>query len=163
MNTKQLECVINCDSIMKNNVLGVYARNQIPKHIVTFPCGFIVNTDNSDLAGTHWLAFYFQSKDKSEFFDSYGHSPDYFNFIASAYNDKRVQSNTSDVCGQYCLYYLMNRCRGKSMKSTLNQFGDDYNKNDAFVNNFICRTFPYCFHVKGKQKCCAEINVVNKK
>jgi len=160
MNTRQLECVINCDSVMKDKVIGVYARDQIPTRIESFPCGLIVNTDKSYLPGRHWLAFYFESKDKVEFFDSYGHSPEYFNFTADVYNNKRLQSSTSDVCGQYCLYFLLNRCRGLPMKAFVNQFGNNYQENDAFVNNFILQSFPYCFNSKcQRQNCCSEISL----
>ena len=27
---------------------------------------------------THWVAFYFPSRDKGEFFDSYGHPPEHY-------------------------------------------------------------------------------------
>ena len=43
-----------------------------------FPCGFVANTDPSDEPGTHWIAFYFPSKQKGEFFDSYGKPPEYY-------------------------------------------------------------------------------------
>ena len=48
-----------------------------PKVIDRFPCGFVANTDPSDEPGAHWVAFYFQSERKGEFFDSYGKPPDY--------------------------------------------------------------------------------------
>ena len=39
----------------------------------------VANTDPSSKPGTHWVAFYFPSKGKGEFFDSYGHPPIYYN------------------------------------------------------------------------------------
>ena len=161
MNTNQIQCVIDCDSVLKYKVLGVFARNQIPKRVDSFPCGFIVNTDNSDQPGTHWLAFYLKSENETELFDSYGHKPELFHFKATQYNNQRLQSSTTNVCGQYCLYFLFNRCRGRSMNAIIRQFTNDYAKNDAFVNNFIVNTFPYCFNVKYNfvkpQTCCVEI------
>lgn len=158
MNTSQLKCVINCDSVMKKMIKGVFARDEIPSEISSFPSGFIVNTDDGHHVGRHWLAFYFESKIKTEFFDSYGHSPDYFSFEGNTYNDKRLQSSKSIVCGQYCLYYLLNRCRGVPMKSITKPFGNDLEENDNFVNEYITNSFPHCFHsMHTHQTCCAEL------
>lgn len=145
MNTRQLQCVIKCDVVMRRIVEGVFARDELPTWKKHYPHGLIVNTDPKDRHGRHWLAFYCESKDTVEFFDSYGHSPEYFDFTADVYNNKRLQSSTSNVCGQYCLYYLLNRCRGVSMRTIVNRFGDNYRENDTFVYDFMSRSFPYCF------------------
>lgn len=71
MNTRQILDVINSDPVMRKIVIGVFARDQIPHKFHNFPCGFIVNTDTSDRPGKHWLAFYMESKNNVEFFDSY--------------------------------------------------------------------------------------------
>ena len=158
MNTSQLRCATDCDPVMRKKVLGVYARDEVPKEIRTFPTGYIVNTDKSDGLGKHWVAFYGESKEEKEFFDSYGHSPSHFSFEANTYNDKRLQSNTSRVCGQYCLYYLLNRCRGVTMESLLRPFGNDLKANDNYVYEYIQTSFPYCFyHTCTRQTCCAEL------
>ena len=160
MNTQQIQCAIDCDPIMKQKVIGVFARDEIPR-TANFPFGIVMNTDPKTSEGTHWLALYYQSKNTIELFDSYGHSPEYFGLKASAYNNKRLQSKTSDVCGQYCLYYLLNKCRGVSMNSIVKPFSDNYAENDSFVNDFVSKAFPYCFNFTCKyQSCKAEINLL---
>lgn len=72
MNTNQLQCVIDCDHIMRRVISGVYARDQIPTMINKYPYGFIVNTDTSNRPERHWLAFYCESEGTMELFDSYG-------------------------------------------------------------------------------------------
>ena len=164
MNTEEIKCVINCDPVMRYKVLGVFARDQIPA-LTYFPCALIVNTDTSDLPGKHWIAFYYESKEKSEFFDSYGHSPDYFDLNAQTYNETRVQSSISDTCGQFCLYYLLNRCRGVSMTFVVREFSANLETNDRFVKEYIGNSYPYCFNKKMNihkpyyQLCCAETNI----
>jgi len=159
MRTSQLLCAIKCDPVMRNSIIGVYARDQIPSEINQRPVGFIFNTNSSDKSGKHWLAVYFQSRDKGEFFDSYGHPPEYFSLDSNLnYNKKRLQSIHSNVCGHYCLYYLLQRCRGVSMDDIVNTFGNNYDCNDEYVANYMERTFPYCFrsHDKYSQTCCSE-------
>lgn len=160
MNAQELKCVIECDPAMRRKILGVYARDKIPA-FTSFPCGLIANTDTSDLPGKHWVGFYYESKDKSEFFDSCGHSPEYFGFRARNYNEKRLQSSRSNVCGQYCLYYLLNRCRGVSMPSIFKDFSDNLYENDAFIFGYISKSYPYCFNkLYNHQSCFAETNLV---
>ena len=81
------------------------------------------NTDPSTEPGTHWVAFYFPSEEKGESFDSYGQPPeqyrDLFRDFLEPYewqfNTRKLQSAWSDVCGQYCIFYLSHRARGLSM------------------------------------------------
>lgn len=47
MNSDQLRCMINCDDVMRNVVIGVYARDEIPYNINRTFYGFVSNTDNS--------------------------------------------------------------------------------------------------------------------
>ena len=67
MNTKQLECCIRCDPILRKHILREFSADCFPKHLESFPCGFIVNTDNHLQPGTHWVTFYSLSRDTLEF------------------------------------------------------------------------------------------------
>jgi hypothetical protein len=42
------------------------------------------------------------------------------------YKDKRLQGYDSSVCGQYCVYYLLQRCRGMGMKFVVEPFTQNY-------------------------------------
>ena len=151
MNTFQLQCVINCDIEMKNKILGGYAADKIPK-TMQIKSGFIANTDPHQQPGKHWIAFFYDNG-VLECFDSYGHSPDIYSvhlgqFMRTFYkikvNKKRIQSNDTVVCGQYCLFYLMCRSRGYSMDEIVNIFNENYHLNDQFVYNFIDERFHCC-------------------
>jgi hypothetical protein len=58
MNTRQLKCVIEADSEMKNIIIGVYAADELPGRQTSIPYGLIVNTDPHWSPGKHWIAFY---------------------------------------------------------------------------------------------------------
>ena len=71
MNTLQLERALKHNTFTKKIFVGVFAADELPT-LNTFPSGFVANTDPSTEPGTHWVAFYFPSREKGEFFDSYG-------------------------------------------------------------------------------------------
>ena len=81
MNTLEIKQALKSNKFTKRNFSEVYAADELPKSLDTFPCGFIANTDPSTKPGTHWVAFYFSSHEKGEFFDSYGYSPEQYKFF----------------------------------------------------------------------------------
>lgn len=146
MNTKQLECAILSDVNMKNIVIGVFSADRLPHLPPRRPIAFIANTDPATASGRHWVAFFIDQQNVVESFDSYGKQPrelsNEFQFFVSQFeknviNQKRLQSSLTTVCGQYCLFYLMCRCRGFSMEQIHQTFHRDLLSNDEFVYDFI--------------------------
>jgi len=92
---------------------GYFMNDEIPKRIRTNECG-IVNLQNSDQNGSHWVSYYKNGKEKY-YFDSYGldctnemlkylkptkNSPP---LIISTY---QIQKLGTVICGQICIYVL---------------------------------------------------------
>ena len=155
MNTSQLQCMIACDPLLRDSVLGVFAADQLPRSLPTHPCGFIVNTDNSNQPGPHWLAFVTDDSGV-DCFDSYGRSPGSYNPLLSMwihrYNKKvrvnatRLQSDSSNVCGLYCVLFLHDRLAGRTMSEIVNAWwSPDLRANDQFILNFMSKVFAHCF------------------
>ena len=103
--------------------LGCFAQDTVSKlQFRSKPCFFLVNIDSTGSPGSHWLAIgLFQTT--IEVFDPLGfeifkwsqipcslltfihtHSVNRKLFISD-----KVQSNTSTLCGFYCLFYVLNR------------------------------------------------------
>lgn len=153
MNTYQIQCVINSDIEMKQSIVGVYPSDELCRIRLKTGTGVIANTDIKQLPGRHWVAFYYNKNNILEVFDSFGQSENeltvffkgfmyhYSNILA---NDKRLQSDDTDVCGQYCLFYLMCRVRGFSMCQITDLFSENFQLNDQFVSDFIDRRFHCC-------------------
>jgi len=149
MNTKELEALLGRDPIARPKFCGVYAKDTLPGSVETYPCGFIANTDSKDLPGQHWVAFYFPSQARGEFFDSYGNPPAFYDrgferFLQGncrewMYNQKTLQSVTTAVCGEYCVYYLLHRARGVSMKAIVKRFRDSLINNDKDVYEYVMK------------------------
>ena len=155
MNTSQLECIISCDHVLRGRVLGVFAADQLPRTIRTFPCGFIANTDISSRAGQHWLAFFMRDDNVVECFDSYGQNPGVYNGLFMTWihrhaknvllSEQRLQSDYSNVCGLYAVYFLRQRLLGESMDQILDTFNiSDTEVNDNFILNLFSSVYPNC-------------------
>jgi len=155
MNTHQLQCAIDCHVDMNKTIIGVYPANDIPKKQYLPPYGFIINTDPRQLPGKHWIAMYINERGVLEAFDSYGNLPSLYSpyikrfmdtFKRRLINTKRIQGSETRVCGQYCLFYLLCRCKGYSMKEITDIFNEDFQINDQFVYNFIDERFHCCMY-----------------
>ena len=168
MNTSQLLCVIQSDPILANTIKGVFPADKVPKYIRSG--GFIANTDESYHIGKHWCAFYFNGFGQSEFFDSYGRSPEYYNrhfalclrtnSVVRVHNSEKLQNNNSNVCGQYCLFYLIHRVRGQSMREIIQTLKTTEHA-DQYVYDYISKTFPYCIDSVSStpnNQCCSSVN-----
>lgn len=154
MNTEQLQRVIQCDGYMKSRVLGVFPADDLPTYL-TLGTGLIINTDPITLPGRHWVAFYLNEQNELECFDSFGKPPSAYSiylkefmsrFSKTVSSDIHLQSRNSNVCGQYCLLYLMCRCRRLSVHYFYHLFCSQTRINDEFVYNLIKRDFECCMY-----------------
>ena len=58
------------------------------------------------------------------------------------YNKRTLQSLTSDLCGQYCLFYICQRSRGHSLSKIVHHlFSNNTLSNDAKVFQFFNNHF----------------------
>ena len=161
MNTYQITRALEHDPVTSKQFCGIFPSDKLPQAIEKYPCGFVANTDPSSGPGTHWIAFYFPSEEKGEFFDSYGHAPEYYrksfgNFLGTRtwnFNRRKLQSAWSDVCGQYCIFYLSHRARGFSLNRIVHLFNSNTISNDTKVSIFVKRHFkivPKRFNVNNQ-------------
>ena len=148
MNTDQLNFILKeILNANKVNFLGVFAQDQVPlvDSSFSFPLCFVSNTHPSSKPGEHWVAFYYLSPSSAEFFDSYGMHPSLYGFSLAPMhmNHRSLQSLSSNVCGQYCIYYLYHRSRGKTLAQIVSSFSShDQAWNDNSVARFVCKHFP---------------------
>lgn len=120
MNTVQLNEVLSAhlsDDVFK----GVHPASRLPvmSDEIKYPFCFVANTDCGHSPGQHWVAFYFDANGFGRYFDSFGRMPrhtDWINYLTGHslhgmwdYCKAAIQSLDSEACGQYCIYYLINR------------------------------------------------------
>ena len=67
MDTEQIERLLAEDSYTKSIVVGVLAKDCLPKTgIVRYPAAFVCNTQASDKHGQHWICMFFTNDRRGE-------------------------------------------------------------------------------------------------
>lgn len=165
MNTSELHIALHLDSCTRHHVGDVCAADQLPSSAISnLPKIFIVNTDPHQLPGKHWVCFYIPHDGPIEFFDSLGKHPSFYSklfekFIYShstefIYNSNPLQSNFSDTCGHFCLFYSIHRCRGMRMDTIIEKFSTSKILNDRLVQDFVKKHFnSLCIEGFRKDTC----------
>lgn len=124
--------------------IGAFARDCLPENINEFPCGLIINTDSSFEKGEHWIAIFLKSKEKGEYFDSFGLPPlhsDFINFLnlhcqkGWSYNTCTIQHYKSKSCGLFCIDFLKSRFKDVSYTSFISKFSVNLSKNEFILKN----------------------------
>ena len=151
MNTLQINSCLSSLRTFK----GTFACDNLPKLNQKRPFSFVANTDKKSGPGKHWVAFYI-GEQQIEYFDSFGRDllPCFRKYIGSRnyiYNDKRLQSFLSTVCGHYCIFFIYHRTNGRPMKgivARIRSSGTDLWR-DQFVRQWVVKKYANCKAIKG--------------
>ena len=126
---------------------GVYASDTIPP--LKNKSAVVVNLDKSSERGSHWICMFTEDGKHLEFICSYGKSPYFYgdifktfllNFSHVSWNNTCFQSLTSNVCGAYCIYFLLKRCQGHSLYCIIHEL-KKCKKNDFRIFQFVKKNF----------------------
>lgn len=131
MNTNEIKYVLkNC--LCHKIKFTVCSANELVNCNVNKPSMFVVNTDQSNQPGSHWICFYFPETGSAEFFDSLGKPPEHYHkyfksFLITygssyVHNLQRIQDYNSSLCGEYCIYFLVHRHEHVSYENILHRF-----------------------------------------
>jgi hypothetical protein len=145
MNVVDIETILCNDAYVCPIFAGCFSSDALCDVTVDYPSAYVWNYDPSHEPGTHWVAVFITEDGKGEYFDSYGLAPLISEFstflndntLSWRINGRTLQGPTSHVCGHYCIFYLLHRCRGRSMDSIVAMFGDNTDKNDDSVERFV--------------------------
>ena len=154
MNNYQLMCALKSNLVTRQLNITVCAANRLPDVITTYPQGFIVNTDNDGQPGEHWISFWLQDSTYGECLDSAGRDPanyraDFKRFLLKhclsyKYNTMVLQSKDTNMCGVYCLYYIMLKATGYSLSRIQSCFTTDTYTNDVSMLYFATKYLDDC-------------------
>ena len=148
MNTLELQHILSRDPITQPYMGRVCALDQLPRKITHRPTFYIINSQPSHKPGKHWLVLYFPRIGSVEFFDSLGHGPNYYSWRLERYlktqggyciyNKRRYQQVGTKTCGQFCCYYVHQRCMDRPMRDILKDFDEQrLNYNEEMVTEFM--------------------------
>lgn len=123
---------------------GVFTSDMLPKKMRRFESG-VVNLDIATGPGTHWVCYYNDPKnDFVEYFDPFGEHvfasilPNIKKYLLSSgkhdigYNSSFLQHPVSVKCGYFCMKYIRERNKGRSVGDVLYSFTQepsDFNEN----------------------------------
>jgi hypothetical protein len=122
---------------------GVFANNKLPRRASkrTF---IIVNDDPSYKNGSHWCALYVDENGLGYFFDSFGQPPrkTHVRFLKENcrywnYNAKQLQDQSSTLCGNYCVLFLLNFALGYCVDDFMKMFTSDTSLNDVICEEIF--------------------------
>ena len=124
--TWTLRNICQQDAYIRRYFLDVYGADQVPCQ-APYPRCAIANTDPIDLPGQHWVGLFWTGPQQGEFFDSYAmtpvtYYPQWHCFDTFQQNPQVLQQWSTDVCGDYVLYYLYHRCRGTPLQKIVHYF-----------------------------------------
>ena len=136
---------------LRPKLAGIFSSDTIPKRLKKDHFA-ICNTDVSTGLGQHWYCFVKVERNKLECFDSLGINEDKKTYLQSNlkihgiskidFNVTPVQSPSSDSCGLFVLYYLIQRFYNKDIDfdDLLNHiFEESTTENEKLVEEF-CRS-----------------------
>ena len=119
---------------------GVYWRNNLSK---IKDGAFILNLDEYESIGTHWIPLYVNDNNVT-YFDSSGieHIPkEIKKFIGNknvVINIYRMQAYDSIICGYFCIGFIDFMLKRKSLLQYTNLFSpNDYEKNDKVILKYF--------------------------
>ena len=155
MNGDDLQCIIESNPCLRQKVKGVFSRTTLPVSVVQYPSVYIVNTDEDDGPGEHWVAIVLTNKGKGVFFDSFGRPPEFYGpeltfFLKSNVDNyfhfkNQVQSKFSTRCGLFVLTFLMLYvCLQWSMDCIEKMFDVHLTVNDSIVIRIVNEYYEWC-------------------
>ena len=124
MYKSQIQAVLGLDAQARRKFKGVFAIDKLPK-MCKKDSAYVINYDEHDESGSHWIAVFKDKKGNTEFFDSAGHPPideRLSNFIGQtfSYNPYQLQLDLSNACGFYSTYFIIQRSRKVCARRILN-------------------------------------------
>ena len=139
-----IEHLLYNNNITNQYFLGTFPADEIPK-ILDYPSSLVVNMDNSNKRGSHWVAMFIPNKKICYYFDSFGILPsneNITNFLNSfskiLISNFTYQSIITDVCGDYVMFFIYMCSLGYKPKKIKKILMAEDNP-DLFVYNFVSK------------------------
>ena len=150
LNNVQLDRLADSQPTLKPYFSGTMPCDRLPRSPdKKGPVAYIVNTDREGQPGRHWLALW-TCDNECEILDSYalpletyettGPLQTWLNkhWKTVIQNSQSLQSLFSRSCGDYALFFLIDRSQGKSMNEFVKRFDKhDYVHNDHKVGQML--------------------------
>ena len=169
MNTAQIAYELEHDPKTSKKFCAVFPSDKLPQTIGKCRCWLVAKTNPSTKPGKHWNSIFLSYPRQGSWFNSYGKPAEFYGAAFTDFlekqcdqwdvNERKLQSDLSHVCGQYCIFFLSHKARGYSMNKIVQLFGNDTVLNDSKVLWFVKTHFRITLkqpHVTFVQ-CCKKL------
>ena len=126
---------------------SIYSRDRLPDQIKKKERG-IINLDSIEGQGTHWVCYRNIDKQMVEYFDPFGliMPHEIHHYLAKSgkkviFSQDEIQNRDTVLCGYWCLYYLIERQKGKSILDVIHHEDFDNDNSDFIKDYFINHKF----------------------
>ena len=128
----------------------VCAADTHPK-LGQYPAIVIQNINPYAKGGEHWISWWAKSKDRCEYFDSFGFPVQEYPHLKFPYkyiehdNTLQLQSNDNNVCGIWCVRFAHDKAKGMTFNQFIKQWKHPHQSNEyndkKILKWFIKNTF----------------------
>ena len=147
MNSLEILNILKNDAFTKTLFTDVLPSDRLPGRIQTRPKGFIVSADPANKPGIQWLVIFITTDGKGEFWGKFAQRPGFYgqNFTqflnkhcsAFMWKKRALQAPSSDVFGQYDLFFVLHRCIHIPMSTFAIMFTGNKEWNETLVRDSI--------------------------
>lgn len=142
MTGAQIDRILFGNPLTKKFYLGTFAADQIPP-LVNYPAAFVLNMDNSDKPGSHWVAVFVPEKRRVLYYDSFGVAPSnqkiqaFLDSFAEVHaNPLTFQSIITAICGYYVIFFIYMCSMGYGFDKIVRTLRKQDNR-DVFVYKYV--------------------------
>lgn len=126
----EISKMLMTDCYTRNSFMGVFPQDYLPCCVSSYPAAYVCNTHKHTQEGEHWVGMFFEGPGAGEYFDPLGLPPIYKSwekFMDTScsdwtFNNKTIQSVSSNACGYHVVHYLLLKARGCSLARVLEIF-----------------------------------------
>ena len=122
---------------------SIYSRDRLPDQIRKKECG-IINLDSIEGQGTHWVCYRNIDPHMVEYFDPFGlimpHEISHYLSTSGKkiiFSQDEIQNRVTVLCGYWCLYYLIERQKVKSILDVIHHDSFDEDNSDFIKDYFM--------------------------
>ena len=141
LSSADLRKILDADIRLKNLDIRICAFDRIPNDMKP-NTAVIMNNQNHQQPGQHWLTLFKKDEGVYEFWDSFGLNPSAYGLLKKhaflrnceiVYHNKSIQYIFSNLCGFYSIFFLQKRFRGFDMDAIISMFGSNTKLNDTII------------------------------
>jgi len=147
MNTREIDAVLKNCKTTQRYFRGTHQADFVPDMSANErPAAWVLNNERGTSPGQHWIAAFLTQQNRLIYFDSCADEPNedllkFLSYFPSVTRmEFRIQDYFSELCGQYCVYFVFCLSKGRPFSKFCSKFSrTNLASNDRFVRSWIMK------------------------